>query len=148
MQFTQITGNLGSDPVVKNINGYNCIEFSVAETLRTYDGNTPKDTTTWYKCSLWKKPEHTESVTKWLKKGTRVLVGGRLTVQLYTNRDGQAASSLNIKVETFEIQSWESKTPAGNGSGNNQQNNSSSNTGTGSGQQNAGANTPDDDLPF
>lgn len=73
-----VVGNLGRDPEMRYTpNGQAVTNFSVA-TNRNYttsDGNQVKETT-WFRITTWGK--NAENCNQYLKKGSRVLVEGRL----------------------------------------------------------------------
>jgi single-strand DNA-binding protein len=78
-QTVIIVGNLGRDPQMRYApNGQPVTSFSVA-TSRQYtkaDGTKVKETT-WFNVSAWGKSA--ESCNTYLKKGSKVVVEGRLT---------------------------------------------------------------------
>jgi Single-strand binding protein family len=50
----QVIGNLGKDCIVKEVNGKNVINFSVAHTERYKDSQgNQKERTTWVECAYW-----------------------------------------------------------------------------------------------
>jgi single-strand DNA-binding protein len=99
------SGNLGNDAEVKNVNGTNAISFSVAHTekYRGRDGQTVENTT-WMRCTLWRKPE-ASSIAQYLKKGTKVLIEGKPEARAYVTSAGQAAASLEVRVDNVELMS-------------------------------------------
>jgi len=73
-----IVGNLGRDPEMRfTPNGQAVTNMSVASS-RSYTGSEGNkiDETTWFKVSVWGK--QAESCNTYLKKGSKVLVEGRL----------------------------------------------------------------------
>jgi len=74
-----IIGNLGKDPEMRySPNGSAVTSFSLASN-RTYKGNDGQQVkeTTWFRITVW--GNQAESCNQYLKKGSKVLVEGRLT---------------------------------------------------------------------
>lgn len=97
-------GNLGSNPEMRfTPAGDPVTTFSVA-TSRKY-GET--DETTWFRVSVWGK--QAESCNKYLTKGSKVLVEGRLRPDASGNpttfqrKDGTWASSYELTAETVRF---------------------------------------------
>lgn len=68
-------------------------------------------TADFFNCTAFGK--QAEFVEKYLKKGTKVVVTGRIQNDNYTNKDGQKVYSVQIMVEEMEFA--ESKAAAGQG---------------------------------
>lgn len=99
-----LTGNLGKDAEIRNINSDNVvIEFSVAHTEKTKDqtGNYV-DKTTWIKCSKWAKPDKT-AVAQYLKKGTKVCVIGVPSIAQWLNQQGETKVQFEMRVDEVEL---------------------------------------------
>jgi len=105
-----VHGNLGRDPEMHYTpSGQAVASFSMAET-RTYtnkDGDKIKETT-WYRVSAWGKLA--EIVNQYLKKGSKVLVEGRLTPdketggpRLYQKQDSSWSASFEVTAYTVEF---------------------------------------------
>jgi single-strand DNA-binding protein len=99
-----IIGNLGRDPEMRfTPSGDPVTQFSVA-TSRKYG---EKDETTWFRVSVWGK--QAESCSKYLSKGSKVLVEGRLrpdengNPRVYERKDGTWASSYELTAETVRF---------------------------------------------
>ena len=63
-----------------------------------------------FNCTAFKG--QAEFIEKYLKKGSKVLISGRVQNDNYTNKDGQKVYSVNIMIE--EIEFAESKNQSGN----------------------------------
>jgi len=98
-----IVGNLGRDPEMRYTpSGQAVTNFNVA-TNRKYtasDGNKVEETT-WFRISTWGKTA--EVCNQYLKKGSKVLVEGRLNPdtdtggpRIWTRQDGTSAASFEI----------------------------------------------------
>jgi single-strand DNA-binding protein len=105
-----IVGNLGKDPEMRYLaSGQAVTNFSVA-TSRQYTGSDgqPVKETIWFRVAVWGK--QAESCNQYLKKGSKVLVEGRLTPdlatggpRLWTRQDGTATSSFEINASTVRF---------------------------------------------
>jgi single-strand DNA-binding protein len=98
-----VVGNLGRDPEMRYTpSGQAVTNFNVA-TNRKYtasDGNQVEETT-WFRVSTWGKTA--EVCNQYLKKGSRVLVEGRLNPdpstggpRIWTRQDGTSAASFEL----------------------------------------------------
>ena len=99
-QKTIIVGYCGSNPEQRfTPSGDPVTTFSVA-TSRKYG---EKDETTWFRVSVWGK--QAESCNKYLTKGSKVLVEGRLKAEpnVYQRKDGTWASSYELTAETVRF---------------------------------------------
>ncbi len=119
-----IVGNLGRDPEMRYLpSGQAVTNLSVA-TSRQYsgqDGQQVKETT-WFRVSVWGK--QAESCNQYLKKGSKVLVEGRLTPdtatggpRIWTRQDGTPASSFEVSASTVRFLSSRSDGEAASGGG-------------------------------
>lgn len=105
MNRTQIIGNLGQDAEVKAFEGgQSAISFSVAVTEKWNDASGVKqERTDWFRCTLWRKPEQT-SIANYLKKGTKVLVEGKVSARAWVNATtSELNSALEIRVANVEL---------------------------------------------
>ncbi len=81
----QIIGNLGKDCIVKEVNGKNVINFSVAHTERFKDSaGNPKERTTWVECAYW---TDRTAVAQYLKKGQMVYAEGSPEADPYQKKN-------------------------------------------------------------
>ena len=97
----QIVGNLGRDGVLREVNGKNVINFSVAHTERFKDASgTLQERTTWVDCSYW---TDRAGVAPYLKKGTLVYAEGAPTAEAFTGRDGNAGVALRLRVSNVQL---------------------------------------------
>ena len=99
-----IIGNLGREPEMRfTPNGDPVTTFSVA-TSRKANG---KDETTWFRVSVWGK--QAESCSKYLSKGAKVLVEGRLRPDASGNpttfqrKDGTWSASFEVTAESVRF---------------------------------------------
>lgn len=138
----QIIGNLGKDCIVKEINGKHVINFSVAHTERFKDSQgTQKERTTWVECAYWTDKT---AIAPYLVKGTSVYAEGSPEADPYTNKEGQAAATLRMRVQNIQLLSSNRE------QGSNQGNVTNAGMTTSPVVKTEPANTaaPVDDLPF
>jgi single-strand DNA-binding protein len=105
-----IVGNLGKDPEMRYLpSGQAVCDLSVA-TNRQYTNASgqPIKETIWFRVSVWGK--QAESVNQYLRKGSKVLVEGRLNPdqatggpRIWTRQDGTAAASYEISANTVRF---------------------------------------------
>jgi single-strand DNA-binding protein len=135
----QIVGNLGKDCIVKEVNGKNVINFSVAHTEKFKDSTgNPKERTTWVECAYW---TDRTAVAPYLKKGTMVYAEGTPEADGYTNKDNMPAATLRMRVQNVQLLG--SKNEGG------QPNSEGQGSGGETGTTGNSATTSDaDDLPF
>ena len=102
-QNTVIVGNLGKDPEMKYMpNTTPLTTFSVAVSRTWNDKLGVKQTeTTWFKVEVW--GSQAESCHKFLHKGSKVLVEGRVAVEAWTSKDGKPAATLVLKSDTVKF---------------------------------------------
>ncbi|MBR2542981.1 single-stranded DNA-binding protein [Candidatus Saccharibacteria bacterium] len=98
-----ITGNLTRDPELRTTpNGASVCSFSVAVNRVYRDSNgEQKEDVSFIDCSAWGKLG--EMINQYAKKGTGVLVSGRLDQRSYENKDGVKRSRVEIVVEDFNF---------------------------------------------
>jgi single-strand DNA-binding protein len=97
----QVIGNLGKDCIVKEINGKNVINFSVAHTERFKDSQgVQKERTTWVECAYW---TDRTGIAPYLTKGTTVYAEGSPEADAYMNKDNQAAATLRMRVQNIQF---------------------------------------------
>ena len=105
-----IVGNVGKDPEMRYTpSGQAVTSFSVA-TNRQYtasNGEQVKETI-WFRVSTWGKTA--EVCNQYVKKGSKVLVEGRLTPdkntggpRIWTKQDGSSGSSYEISANTVRF---------------------------------------------
>ncbi len=97
-----LMGRLTRDPEVRYSNGDSATaiaRFSIAVDRR-FKRNGEQDAD-FFNCTAFGKQG--EFVEKYLKKGTKVLLSGRIQNDNYTNRDGQKVSAVQIITEEIEF---------------------------------------------
>jgi len=119
-QTVIIVGNVGRDPEMRYTpSGQAVTSFSVA-TNRQYsnnNGETVKETV-WFRVSAWGK--QAETCNQYLKKGSKVLVEGRLTAdpatggpRIWNGQDGAARASFEVSASTVRFLSSRNEAESG-----------------------------------
>ncbi len=137
-----LVGNVGRDPEMRYTpSGQPVTSFSVA-TNRQYtanSGETVKETI-WFRVTTWGKTA--EVCNQYIKKGSKVLVEGRLTPdastggpRVWTAQDGTPRASFEVTASTVRFLSSRGEAAEGQSSG-----------GGDAGGSFVGA--PEDDIPF
>ena len=97
-----LIGNLGSDPEVRATPGGNRVaQFSLA-TSRTWNdqSGTKQEKTEWHRCVVWntKGSQLADIVERFVKKGDKIYVEGRIEYRQWQDKDGQTRYSTEINV--------------------------------------------------
>jgi single-strand DNA-binding protein len=104
-----IVGHVGRDPEMRyTASGQAVTSFSLASS-RKYTGANGQsvDETVWFRVSVWGK--QAESTNQYLKKGSLVLVEGRLkpdtngSPRVFTRQDGTTGSSYEVNASTVRF---------------------------------------------
>ncbi len=111
-QTVIIVGHLGRDPEMRYLpNGQAVTSFSIASG-RKYTGSDGQlvDETTWFRISVFGK--QAEACNQYLKKGSSVLVEGRLKPdpatggpRIWTRQDGTPGASFEVTAQTVRFMS-------------------------------------------
>src|SRR3954465_7848017 len=98
-----IIGNLGRDPELPYTpQGTAVCQFSVATNERRRDkSGEQQDITTWFRVTSWGK--QAENVSKYLSKGRRVYVQGRLHMEEWTDREGKVRQTLEVNASDVQF---------------------------------------------
>jgi single-strand DNA-binding protein len=88
---------LGRDPELRYTpQGTPVCDFSIATTERRKDKSGEfQDHTTWFRCSFFGR--QAEVASQYLSKGRQVYVEGTLTQREYTDKEGNARTSLDVR---------------------------------------------------
>ena len=98
-----VTGNITRDPEMRSVStGTQVCSFSVAvnRNFRASDG-AQKESVSFIDCVAWGKAA--EVICQYAKRGTGILVSGRLEQHSYETKDGQKRSRTEIIVEDFNF---------------------------------------------
>ena len=98
MNTITISGNVGRDPELKySASGTAVVKFSVADTT----GKDDNKKTVWHDVVVFK--EQAEHVAASVKKGSRVIVTGRLDKSEYTGKDGTKKQRVEVIADDVSI---------------------------------------------
>lgn len=129
-----IQGNVGKDPESRfSAGGKQIVNFSVAVT----DKHGQNENTTWFRCTAFDKTA--EVIEKYVKKGSQILVDGRIACRKYQDKDGVNRESWEVTVDRMQLLG--SKTTGS--SGGDERKPQQAPAGSGSGFSDM-----DDDIPF
>ena len=90
-------GRLGADPETRQVGQDSVCTMRMAVSEKRRDG----EVTTWMKVSVWGR--QAENCQRFLAKGRQAFVVGTLTTSTYTNRDGQQATSIDVRATSVEF---------------------------------------------
>ena len=112
-----IVGNVGKDPEMRYTpSGQAVTSFSLA-TSRQYNNQAGQQVkeTIWFRITTWGKTA--ETCSQYVKKGSKVLVEGRLTPDIatggpkvYTRQDGTSGASYEVSAQTVRFLSPKGET--------------------------------------
>jgi single-strand DNA-binding protein len=130
-----IAGNVGRDPEMRYTpSGQAVTSFSVGtDASYTDSSGTRVKKTVWFRISAWGKLA--ETCSQYLKKGSKVLVEGRLTAddkgnpRTFQRQDGTTSASYEVSAQTVRFLSSRSE-------------------GTGSGGEELGGGDAGEEIPF
>jgi single-strand DNA-binding protein len=98
-----LIGNLGRDPELNvTSDGTPVTKFSLAVN-RTYKTNTGerKEETEWFNIVAWQKLA--ETCERYLHKGSKVYIEGRLTQRKYTDREGVQRTAVDVIANAMQM---------------------------------------------
>ena len=97
-----LIGNLGNDPEVRATSGGNRVATFSLATSRTRNSATGErqEKTEWHRCVVWntKGSQLADIVEKYVKKGDKLFVEGRIEYRQWQDKDGQTRYSTEINV--------------------------------------------------
>lgn len=105
MSFNKIiiVGNLGRDPELRYTpQGTAVCDISLATNERKRDKSGEyQDATTWFRVTLWRN--QAENASKYLKKGSPVYIEGRLSLEEWTDREGNTRQTLSVQASDMHF---------------------------------------------
>ena len=114
-----LIGNLGSDPEIRTITGGSKVaSFSLATSRQWNSASGEKqEKTEWHRCVVWntKTSQLADIVERYVKKGDKLYVEGRIEYRQWQDKDGQTRYSTEINVR--ELIMLTSKSQSGGGGG-------------------------------
>src|ERR1051325_11496726 len=97
-----LIGNLGNDPEVRSTTGGNRVATFSLATSRTWNdaSGAKQEKTEWHRCVVWntKGSQLADLVEKYVKKGDKLYVEGRIEYRQWQDKDGQTRYSTEINV--------------------------------------------------
>lgn len=100
MNTITVVGNVGQDPESRYTpDGTLVVNISVADEQFAKNEKFAQ----WFKCSIF--GNRGEAIAKYVKKGTRVVITGQLTITPYTDAQGYERTSNQIRVDRFSFAS-------------------------------------------
>jgi single-strand DNA-binding protein len=103
--ITTVAGNLTADPDLRfTRSGVPVAHFTVASTSRVQDSSSGEwrdGDTLFLRCTVWR--QMAQNVVESLRKGTRVVVTGRLQQRPYETDDGQKRSALELGADEVSV---------------------------------------------
>jgi single-strand DNA-binding protein len=97
-----LIGNLGNDPEVRSTTGGNRVAtFSLATSRSWNDASGSKqEKTEWHRCVVWntKNSQLADIVEKYVKKGDKIYVEGRIEYRQWQDKENQTRYSTEINV--------------------------------------------------
>jgi single-strand DNA-binding protein len=114
-----LIGNLGNDPEVRSTTGGNRVATLSLATSRTWNdaSGAKQEKTEWHRCVVWntKTSQLADIVERYVKKGDKVYVEGRIEYRQWQDKDGQTRYSTEINVR--ELIMLSSRQGGGSGGG-------------------------------
>ena len=104
MNVVVISGGLGRDPEVKQTqSGSTIMNFSVAVSDRRKNGQTGQweEVTHWVDCVMFGK--RAESLSRFLRKGMKVTISGRLQQNRWEDKQGNKRSKIEVVANDVEL---------------------------------------------
>jgi len=103
MNKIMLIGRLGKDPELNvTPDGTPVAKFSLAVNRYTKSSSGErKEETDWFNITAWR--QLAETCEKYLHKGSKVYVEGRLTQRKYTDRDGVQRTSIDVTISEMEM---------------------------------------------
>ena len=97
-----LIGNLGADPEVRSTSGGNRVATFSLATSRSWTGASgeKQEKTEWHRCVVWNSKTSTlaDIVERYLKKGDKVYVEGRIEYRQWQDKENQTRYSTEINV--------------------------------------------------
>lgn len=101
-----LIGRLGRDPEIRSVSsGDRVCNLSVAcsESWKPKDGGDRKETTEWYRISVWSQPL-VDLLEKYTKKGSRLFIEGKGETRKWTDASGAEKYTFEVVLRQFGSQ--------------------------------------------
>jgi single-strand DNA-binding protein len=97
-----LIGNLGNDPEVRSTTGGNRVATFSLATSRSWNdaAGSKQEKTEWHRCVVWntKNSQLADIVEKYVKKGDKIYVEGRIEYRQWQDKENQTRYSTEINV--------------------------------------------------
>jgi single-strand DNA-binding protein len=97
-----LIGNLGNDPEVRSTSGGNRVATFSLATSRSWNdaAGAKQEKTEWHRCVVWntKSSQLADIVERYVKKGDKLYVEGRIEYRQWQDKEGQTRYSTEINV--------------------------------------------------
>ncbi|MBD5422368.1 MAG: single-stranded DNA-binding protein [Bacteroides sp.] len=101
-----LLGNVGRDPAIRYVGTRPVAEIALATNERSTtstDGSSAPERTEWHRLVLW--DANAELAEKYIRKGSRIYVEGKLRTRIWEDRTAIKHSVTEIYVDTIELMS-------------------------------------------
>lgn len=102
-----LIGNVGNDPEVRSTQGGNRVATISLATSRTWNDSAGKkqEHTEWHRLVVWntKNSQLADIVEKYVKKGDKLYVEGRIEYRQWQDKEGQTRYSTEINVRELTM---------------------------------------------
>ncbi|MDQ8051957.1 MAG: single-stranded DNA-binding protein [Pedobacter sp.] len=96
----EVVGRLTADAVIRKVaEDKKVVGFSLAVNDSFRSNGERREVTTFFECSYWRN----EGIAEFLTKGSLVQIYGRVGVNAYLSRDGEARASLTFHVSEIKL---------------------------------------------
>jgi single-strand DNA-binding protein len=98
-----LLGNVGKDPEVKYLDNGTAVARITLATSESYKDKSGerKTVTEWHNVVAWRKTA--EIVEKWVKKGSELMIEGKLQTRKWSDKDGNQRYSTEIVVDKLTL---------------------------------------------
>ena len=96
-----LVGNLGKDPEVRQTQNSMVANFSLATSETFMKDGEKKTVTEWHNIVIWGK--QAEIADKYLKKGSKVYIEGKLQTRSWDDKDGNKRYTTEVNVQRFQM---------------------------------------------
>jgi single-strand DNA-binding protein len=152
-QKVLIVGNLGNDPEARYLNNGDAVtNFSVAVSEKWKDSSgAQQERTEWFRCVAFKRLA--EVAAEYLRKGSSVLVEGKLQTRKWTAQDGTEKYAVELRVDQLQMlgsrqEGEQQRSNPSTGAPRQQRTNQRTAPARQSAPQGGGFDEMDDDVPF
>lgn len=97
MNIAILSGHLGRDPELRDVNSDQVLNFSIGVSVGARDSQE----TMWVDCSIWGK--RAAGIQPYLRKGMKVTVSGSIKLGEYVTKDGAVRNQLKMTVNEIEL---------------------------------------------